>query len=279
MSNKQPTIIAAGDDILEDTLLSLYIIEQAKSKKPKICLLPTPTGDHPQAIKYWFNAFDKYNCDLDYLPLFFNKEENHREFLLNQDIILVSGGHSKSAMGVWKEWGIDKILYEAYQKGIILAGGSAGSVCWFQSAITDSFGSDLKPMNCLDFLPFSHCPHYTSKARRIAYADNIANGTISDGYAVDDGAALHFVDGKLHRVISSREEASAYHVYQETSGGKVKQEKLIPEYLGCEENFHKYLSMSLFKVAVEEQDELIEIDQNVESNVSENSTIQLGYNL
>lgn len=228
--NKQ--IFAAGTDIISDIPMHYYLLAQTGKRKPNVCLLPTPSGDRPEVIKEFFKAFNRHNCDADFLPLFFNKVSNHREFLLEQDLIIVCGGHSKSAVGVWKEWGIDEILHEAYDNGTILAGGSAGSVPWFQSAISDSFG-DLRPMDFLNFLPYSHCPHYRSEERRIAYKSAILSRKLKPGYAINDGAAIHFKNGEFFRAVCSEENMSAFYVDIDNNGKeeKIKSTRLPVQYL------------------------------------------------
>ncbi len=221
-------IIAAGGDALTDMPLHYYIFAQSQSEKPKVCFLPTASGDNEGVIKHFFHIFNQYHCEPDYLPLFHNKEANLREFIMEQDIILVAGGQSKSMMGVWREWGVDKYLREAYDNGTIMSGGSAGSVCWFDECITDSFKGTLSPMPALGFLPFSNCPHYRAEERRVAYKDAILNRRIKPGYAVSDGAAIHFKDGEFVRSVSSSVGASSFYVDIDARG---KEEKIFSERL------------------------------------------------
>lgn len=225
-------IIAAGGDVLSDVALHYYIMAQSKPK-PNICLLPTASGDNAGLITHFMKQFERYNCKPDYLPLFHNKEKNIREFILKQDIILVTGGHSFSQMAVWKAWGVDKFLKEAYNNGTILSGGSAGSVCWFNECITDSFGDTLSPMKCLDFLPYSHCPHYRSNLRRNSYKSAILSRQIQPGYAVNDGAAIHFKNEQFYRAVHSIENMSSFFVEIDTSGKneKIKSTRLDSHYL------------------------------------------------
>lgn len=221
-------IIAAGGDALSDIPLHHYIFAQSQSAKPKICFLPTASGDNEGVIKHFFSLFKQYHCEPDYLPLFHNKEAQIRDFILKQDIILVGGGQSKSMMGVWREWGLDKHLLEAYNNGVILSGGSAGSVCWFEECITDSFAGKLAPMPALGFLLHSNCPHYRAHERRVAYRSAILNREIKPGYAVNDGAAIHFKDGEFLRAVNSEPNASSFYVNIDARG---KEEKICSERL------------------------------------------------
>jgi dipeptidase E len=259
-------------------LLDLYILAAANKERPKICFLPTASADNEHLIGFFHQVFDSYPCEPTYLTVFNPNVPDMEELLLSSDIIYVGGGNTKSMLGLWRTWGIDKILKKAYDKGIILAGVSAGFVCWFEECITDSIPGKFTTMSCLGLLPGSGCPHYDGQpGRPEAYHALLAGGEVSNGYAVDDGVGLHFIDGKLHKVISSRNNANAYHVYREMSG-KTEQERLKPEYLGSEANFQKYIMSTLFKDSVLEQEseeevtEIIELNSSeLEEDVSENS--------
>ena len=125
----------------------------------------------------------------------------------------MGGGSTKNLLALWKEWGLDQILIEAWESGIVLAGLSAGAICWFDQGLTDSYGDTPEPIECLGILSGSCCPHYDGEVkRRPAFEQAIQEEKMMAGYALDDGAALHYVDKELRHVISSRSEASAYYV-------------------------------------------------------------------
>lgn len=258
-------------------LLDLYILAAANKEKAKICFLPTASADNEHLIEFFHRVFDSYPCEPTYLTVFNPNVPDMEELLLNSDIIYVGGGNTRSMLGLWRTWGIDKMLKKAYDKGVILAGVSAGFVCWFEECITDSIPGKFTPMSCLGLLPGSGCPHYDGQAGRPeAYHSLLAAGEVSAGYACDDGVGLHFIDGKLHKVISSRKNANAFHLYREMSG-KTVEERLKPEYLGSEENFNKYIGSTLFKdsdVEQESEEEVVELielsDNELEEDVSEN---------
>ncbi|WP_226535698.1 peptidase E [Fictibacillus halophilus] len=194
----------------ENKRLDHYILAQSKAEKPHICFIPTASGDSDGYIERFYNAFETENCVPDHLSLF-SPPSNIEEFVKKQDIFYVGGGNTKNLLALWREWGLDLQLKKAYEEGKILAGLSAGSLCWFEEGVTDSFGP-LRGLSCLGFLQGSHCPHYDGEEeRRPAYHRLIKEG-LNDGYAADDGAALHFINGKLNRVVSSRENAKAYYV-------------------------------------------------------------------
>jgi dipeptidase E len=196
----------------EHPALSLYILAQTNKKNPKVCFLPTASCDSSYAIKDFYESFDEYYCTTSHLSLFNLNVDNIKNFILEKDVIYVGGGHSKNMMAIWRGWGLDQILKEAYNKGIVLAGTSAGSVCWFEKCITDSYGKELRPMSCLNFIEGSNCPHYNNENRRPAFHDSIKNKSIPTGYSADNEAGLHFIDGKLLRAISFDQEAFGYKV-------------------------------------------------------------------
>jgi peptidase E len=137
-----------------------------------------------------------------------------RAFVLEQDAVYVGGGNTRAMLALWREWGLDGILREAWLAGVVMAGISAGSICWFQQGLSDSvLPGDLAPLQCLGFLPGSNCPHYDGEPeRRPAYHRFIREGKLDAGYAADDGAALHYIGRDLKSVVTSREAARAYSV-------------------------------------------------------------------
>src|SRR5260221_12132513 len=180
-------VIAMGTDIdPENPLLDLYILAQSNKIEPKICLLPTASGDNNGYINMFYSIFKRYPCKVSHLSLFRPHTADMEDFLLNQDIIFVSGGQSKTMLGAWREWLIPDMLRKAYDNGTILSGGSAGSVCWFTECITDSIPGKLTVMPSLGILPYSNCPHFSSSERISSYIDNVNNKTISPGYVICD---------------------------------------------------------------------------------------------
>jgi dipeptidase E len=135
-----------------------------------------------------------------------------REVALEQDVILVTGGNTANAIAIWRTHGFDEILREAWEEGVLLTGWSAGMICWFEHGVTDSFGPDLAPMECLGLLPGSACPHYDGEERRRpVYRQLVADG-FPAGVAADDDVGLHYVSTELREVVTSRDGAGAYRV-------------------------------------------------------------------
>jgi peptidase E len=211
----------------ENPVLDRYILQQSKKENPKVCFIGTASGDAEGYIERFYNFFRLENCEPSHLSLFKPHTRDIKKFIMGQDIIYVGGGNTKNLMALWREWELDVILRQAYDKGTILAGLSAGSLCWFEEGITDSYGSDLEPISCLGILRGSHCPHYDGEEnRRPTYQQFIQAGTIGSGFAADDGVGLHFIDEELHRVVSSRPNAQGYRV------DKDKETKLPTKFLG-----------------------------------------------
>src|SRR5919198_619156 len=136
-----------------------------------------------------------------------------RHFLLAQDVLYVGGGNTANMLAIWRVHGVDAVLREAWERGIVLAGISAGSICWFEAGVTDSFGEELAPLSCLGFLSGSNCPHYDSEPqRRPAYRRLVDAGELPPGLAAEDGVGLHFVGTELAEAISARSNARAFRV-------------------------------------------------------------------
>ncbi|MQR95035.1 peptidase E [Fictibacillus phosphorivorans] len=194
----------------ENKRLDRYILKQSKADRPRICFIPTASGDSDGYIERFYTAFQSEECEPTHLSLF-SPPKDLEIFVEQQDVFYVGGGNTKNLLALWKEWGLDVLLKKAYEDGKILAGLSAGSLCWFEEGVTDSFGP-LAKLDCLGFISGSHCPHYDGeKERRPAYHKLIENG-LKPGYAADDGAGLHFVNGELYKVVSSRDHAKGYFV-------------------------------------------------------------------
>ncbi|WP_313805207.1 peptidase E [Cytobacillus sp.] len=214
----------------ENPLLDLYILNQSCKIKPNICYVPTATGDSEVSIKRFYEFFEKQKCQPSHLSLFKPPTRDIEGFVLEKDIIYVGGGNTKNLLALWKEWGLDKILRKAWEQGIVLAGISAGSICWFEEGVTDSYGDKLEPLTCLGFLKGSNCPHYDGeKDRRPSYHELLTANIIKPGLAADDGVAIHYIEDEVNKIVSSRPNAKAYKVYFDK---QIKEIELETEYLG-----------------------------------------------
>jgi dipeptidase E len=228
---RQVIALGGGGFLMEpdNPALDLYVLRQARTARPAVTFLGTASGDADSYLVRFYQALSGHDCRPTHLPLF-RRTPKLRDHLLHQDIIYVGGGNTKSMLGIWSEWGLPALLREAWQEGILLAGISAGAICWFQHGLTDSWAEKLAVLECLGFLEGSCCPHYDGEPqRRPAYHDFLLKGEILPGVAIDDGAAIHFVEGEVHRVVASRPKARAYRV--NVREGAVQEEPLEAEYL------------------------------------------------
>jgi peptidase E len=196
-----------GDRLLDDYVLSL-----AGRDDPRICFLPTAAGDPATYPGLFYDAFADRTRPT-WLPLFNRRPDRLPELLLEQDVIWVGGGNTLNMLAIWRIHGVDRILREAWERGVVLAGVSAGAICWFSHGVTDSFGPQLGPLEGgLGFIEGSFCPHYDGEAlRRPRLAELLRDG-LPAGWAADDGAALHFAGTELAEAVSARPGARGYRV-------------------------------------------------------------------
>src|SRR6185312_12529121 len=168
--------------------------------------------EDPDRTVWWYERL-RGRAEMTHLHFFPWPPSELRELTLDHDVVLVTGGNTANALAIWRTHGFDEILREAWQRGILLTGWSAGMICWFEHGVTDSFGPELSPLACLGFLPGSACPHYDGEEqRRPVYQRLVASGALPAGYAADDSVALHYAGADLVRIVSSRPEARAYRV-------------------------------------------------------------------
>jgi peptidase E len=193
--------------------------------------VPTASGDNENYIVRFYRRFSGTACEPTHLELFRRKVDDLSRFLRSQDVIYVGGGNAANLLAVWRLHHVDAALRAAAQEGTVLAGVSAGALCWFECGVTDSFGPELGRIDALGFIAGSHCPHYDGEANRRPAYHRLLRAGMPGGLAADDGVALHFVDGVLHRVVSSRENAQAHRVVFENND--VHETTLTPEYLGA----------------------------------------------
>ncbi|MEM1322050.1 MAG: peptidase E [Bacteroidota bacterium] len=215
----------------EVPLLDRYILAQSPAERPRICFIPTASGDADSYIESFYQFFNQQDCIPTHLSLFKGHTNMIYDFVMEQDILYVGGGNTRNMLVLWKEWQLDRFILEAYQKGTVLCGVSAGAICWFDQGLTDSVPNELNALDGLGLLRGSNCPHFDGEPlRRPAYTTLIAKGSIQAGIAADDGVGLHYIDEELHRVISSRPPARAYRF--SSDGMTLSEEELTPDYLG-----------------------------------------------
>jgi len=216
---------------LDNLLLVKYFLRLTRSRNPKVLYIGTATGDSEVGRLRFYAGFSQFNCTPSHLPLFARTPRNLETLVMEQDAIFVGGGNTRSMLAVWRDWGVDVHLKAAWESGVVLGGGSAGSICWFEHGVTDSIAGPLTALPCLGFLAGSNCPHYDSEPkRRPTFRKLIATSRIPDGVAADDGVALHFIGRRLAKVVSNRPRAKGYRVKR--SGRKALERHLPTHYLG-----------------------------------------------
>lgn len=227
---RQIIAIGGGGFLTRNNNLAMerYILGQCPVASPRVCFVNTASSEEPGNIVGFYQAFNGLDVIPSHLSLFNPATEDLAGFVLEKDIVYVGGGNTRSLLALWREWGLDAIMRQAWRQGIVLAGMSAGSICWFDSGVTDSIPGTLTALPCLGFLAGSNCPHYDGEVeRRPAYQRLVLAGELAAGWAADDDAALHFKGDSAPLVVSARSGARAYRV--EAVAGKIRETPLEPD--------------------------------------------------
>ena len=205
-----------------------HIIKLTRKENPKICFVPTATGDSIVSITNWYSLVEGLPMRPHVMRAFINSyttKESFEETLMKMDAIFVGGGNTLNMIAVWKSQGIDIALRKAYDAGILMSGASAGSLCWFESGTTDSRPKDLSKVECLGWIKASHCPHYNvEEFRRPLYHDLITRKELSPGYACDNQSGIYFENEKLIQCVSSNAKSKSYFV--DLVDGKIAEREL-----------------------------------------------------
>jgi dipeptidase E len=214
MTKQQIIAMGGGGFSMEATpVLDRYVLQQTGKPFPKVCFVATASGDADLYALNFYRAFSKMDCLPSELSLFRPPTADLESYVLEKDVIYVGGGNTRSMLALWREWGLDRILRKALEAGVVLAGISAGGNCWFEQCTTDSVPGALRMLPCLGFLPGSFSPHYDGEGeRRPTLHKLLRQGGILPGYAADNSAALHFVDGQPFRAVCSVPGAKVYRV-------------------------------------------------------------------
>lgn len=219
----------SGNPLLDDFVISLTGL-----KKPRVCFLPTASGDADHYVVRFYNAF-RACSEPSHISLFRRERgvADIRDHLLSQDLIYVGGGSVISMLGVWRAHGLDEILREAWERGIVLCGLSAGSLCWFDEGLT-GYQDESKRVLGLGFLPYSNMVHFQVGSKRHKVFESELTRGLRPGYGADDGAALHFIDTELAQVVASRPESRAYRL--ELKGDRPKTTQIATRFLGSKDH-------------------------------------------
>ena len=222
-------ILIAGGGF--NTAFIRYMAALTGKPRPRLCYLPTASADSPAGIIAWFRNCAPLAVEASVQESFIASTRQTRgwdEVLLSVDGIVASGGNTLNQQAIWKAQGIDAVLRQAWDRGIVLGGASAGSLCWFEEGTTDSRPKELSTVQCLGFLKGSHSPHYDAEpGRRPLYQKLIGSGRMKPGYACDNDAGIYFEEDAVRRVVATRAEAKVYHV--SVVDGKVVERVMEPE--------------------------------------------------
>ncbi len=206
--------------------LIAYALRLSGAAAPRVCVLNTANGDDAAAYVRMYARLSQHQARASHLQLFpMPNVADPADLLLSQEVIFVGGGSVANMIAVWRVHGLDRIMRRAWEQGIVLAGVSAGAICWFEAGTTDSFGPELRPFTAgLGLLPGSYCPHYSSEPlRRPAYQALVRDGTLGPGIACDDGTAAHFADEALAGIVADHPGVTGYQVRPDGNGGCVEE--------------------------------------------------------
>lgn len=210
-----------------------YMSKATGKINPNMCFIPTASGDNEDYIQRFYDVCKQLYVQPHVLRVWINSYDQTKTFeeiIAGMDAIVVGGGNTLNMLAIWQAQGIDKALRKAYDNGVVMGGGSAGSLCWTNGGTTDSRPKELSIVNGMAFLDKSHCPHYNSEtSRRPLYHKNILKGHLTEGYACDDRSAIHFINEEVHTSISLSDEDFSYYVYQKD--GKIVEERISTEVL------------------------------------------------
>ncbi|HXW59186.1 MAG TPA: peptidase E [Solirubrobacteraceae bacterium] len=238
MRPSTPQIVALGGGGFsmerDSSLLDDYVLSLTAAPRPRVCFLPTASGDADHYVVRFYRRFAPI-CDASHVSLFRREqgtggvEDDLERHLLAQDLIYVGGGNVVSMLGAWRAHGLDGVLRKAWRDGVVLCGPSAGSLCWFREALSAFHGAP-RSVRGLGLLPYSNCVHYDAEPeRRLEYHRFVGDG-MRPGFAAEDGVALHFYRTRLHAVVTSRPDGGAFEVKPTEQG--VVETRLDARYLG-----------------------------------------------
>jgi peptidase E len=191
---------------LEDWLLGL-----TGKERPRVLFVPTASAESRDYAVQFYNGFAD-RADVSHLDFFPWPPEELRDFVLGHDLVYVGGGNTANMLAIWREHGLDEIVREAWQEGVVLSGVSAGMICWFEAGVTDSYGPQLESMECLGLIPGSACPHYDGEELRRPRFHELVAGGIPGGWAAEDGVVLHFDGWELREAVTAFPGKAAYRV-------------------------------------------------------------------
>ncbi len=211
----EPQIVGLGghgDSDEATRALLAHVVGLTGASSPRLLFVPTATGDAAEGVVRFYELYAGLGR-LAHLRFFPWPPRDLRELVLAQDALCIGGGNTANMLAIWRAHGFDAVLREAWERGILLFGASAGMICWFEAGVTDSYGPQLEGMrDGLGFLPGSACPHYDGEARRRPRYRELVDAGFPAGLAADDGVGAHYVGTELREVVTCRAQATAYRV-------------------------------------------------------------------
>jgi peptidase E len=226
-TERRLALLGGGFSTDDDGLLDDWVLGQVRAARPRVCFVPTASGDAPGYAEQFLAAFRPRGGEPSVLPLFRRELDDDalRAFLLSQDVVYVGGGNTANLLAVWRVHGVDRLLREAYDRGTLLCGISAGANCWAEGSHTDSFGPLTFLRDGLGLVPGSVCPHYDGEpGRRPSYRSAVAAGSLPPGWALDDGTGVLFTDGRPTETVTRLPHARVHRVEPDGRGGADEQE-------------------------------------------------------
>ena len=207
-----------------EPIIENYILNLSDSQKPNITFFPTASAENSDYIVNFYTAFSGLNCNAKHISLFKNTP-NLESIIIDSDIIYIGGGNTKSMLAVFKEWNLDKLLLKAYKDGKILAGVSAGAICWFDQGITDSWEDGLRVLDCMGILKGVCCPHYDGEVDRKPSVEKFLKSNEIDAcFCIEDGAAIHYQNNRFKTAVAFYQNKNAYEV--KLNRGSIKETPL-----------------------------------------------------
>jgi dipeptidase E len=234
---KRILALGGGGFLMENrhSPIDQYILRLTGKARPRVCFVATPSGDLPETIDRFYEAYGALECEPCHLA-FFRKPaagaialSNIADGLLAMDAIFVGGGNTRSALAVWREWGLQDIFHRALTAGVLLSGVSAGAICWFEGGLTDSvWGAGLQPLRGLGFLAGACSVHFHAEpGRRGGLHEGVQARIFPEAIGIDDFAGVLYEDGRIAQVMNWRRGATAYRVSWRE--GQVVEEALASE--------------------------------------------------
>jgi peptidase E len=204
----------------------LEILRTTGKRFPKVCLIPTATGDKPDTIREFVEVFNRLQAHPNFLSLYAVPTRDLESWLMDFDAVYISGGNTRNLQTLWREWELDKLLVRVMKAGVVVSGASAGANCWFEQSNSDFIPGEFNPIDGFGVLKGSCCPHYSDeKGRRASYLKMVEDNRILPGYGLGDRAALHYVDFEVREALIEWEEAGVFRVQSEADG-KVSETRL-----------------------------------------------------